>query len=134
MKWKKKGGALRAEAHGALFKIEETTLSVRNPAGNWEKCEPNANVENAKQRAENIAELYRQVAEIDAKQLAHRREVAAKLAERTPQEKAVHGLWTMWMRFSNMERFAARRLRPDLKNIFDLFDKLLEEQAHAAGV
>lgn len=129
MKWKRKGGCLRAEAHGVVFKIEETTLSFRNPDGGWEKCAENSEVEGAKERAENIADLYRQIAEHDAQQLAFRRETAAKLSERTPQQKAVFGLWQIWLRFSNVERFAARRLRPDLKGVFDTFDKLLEEQA-----
>lgn len=129
MKWKRKGGCLRAEAHGVVFKIEETTLSFRKPEGGWEKCQENSSVENAKERAEKIADLFRQVAEVDAKALAFRREAAAKLSERTPQEKAIFGLWQIWLRFSNMERFAARRLRPDLKEVFDLFDKLLAGQA-----
>lgn len=133
MKWKKKGGALRAEAHGVLFKIEETTLSLRNPSGNWEKCEPNANVENAKQRAEKIADLYGQVAEIDAKALAYRRQQAQKLASMPPEEKAIRDLFRIWQGFSNMERFAARKLKPGMCYIFDEFDKALEEQAHAAG-
>jgi hypothetical protein len=134
MKWKKKGGALRAEAHGVLFKIEENTLSLRNPAGGWEKCEPNANIENAKQRAENIAELYGKVAEIDAKELAYRRQQAQKLAVMPPEEKAIRNLFQVWQRFSNMERFAARKLKPGLCYIFDEFDKVLaEEKAHEAG-
>jgi hypothetical protein len=133
MKWKRKGGCLRAEEHGVVFKIEETTLSFRNPDGGWEKCAENSEVEGAKERAETIADLYRQIAEHDAAQLTLRRQAAQRLADMTPQQKSVRTLWEIWQRFSNMERFAARKLRPDLGYVFDVFDKRLEEDAHAAG-
>lgn len=127
MKWKKKGGCLRAEDAGVVFKIEETTLSLRNPSGGWETCEENASVEGAKERAEKLADIYRQLAEIDAKQLEARRARAAKLAARSPEEKAVENLFEMWQRFSNMERFAARKLKPSMCYLFDIFDKTLED-------
>lgn len=132
MKWKKKGGALRAESSGTLFKIEGTTLSVREPSGNWEKCSPNIDVEGAKERAKILADLYRQLAEHDAAQLTLRRQEAQRLASMDPNEKALLGLWEMWQRFSNMERFAARKLKPNMCYIFDIFDKELKGNAHEA--
>lgn len=129
MKWKKKSGALRAEAHGVIFKIEEIedefALSFRTPSGGWEKCETNSSMESAKDRAEKVADLYRQLAEHDARMLELRRSEAKRIANMDPAEKAIRTLFGMYREMSNMERFAARKMRPDLCYMFDEFDKAL---------
>jgi len=128
MKWKRKSGCLRAEAHGVLFKLDGLVLVFRDPAGGWSEASGEFDtVEAAKARAEEIASIYDRLATLENADLARRRDLAAKEAMRDPQEKALLKLWAIWERFSNMERFAARRLRPDMKHIFDAFDKILSE-------
>ena len=135
MKWKRKGGCLRAQDAEFQARIEgpgdEGTvfLSFKGADGSWWEPRAMPNIEAARRCAEELREVFANVTTRNAELLAKRREFAAKEAALSPDEKAIRNLWRIYQSWSPFERATARRVRPDMTGILDTFDKIMAEDA-----
>lgn len=133
MKWKRKGGCLRAQEGAFQVKIEgpgedgTVFLSFKGSDGAWYEPRAMQSVDAAKLCAEDLREAYVNVTTHNAELVARRRAMAAEDAAADPQEKSIRKLFDLWRGFGPFERAQARRLRPDLADVFDAYDRVLIE-------
>ncbi|MFA4971153.1 MAG: hypothetical protein WC683_00975 [bacterium] len=126
LRWKKKGGVLRATADRFQAKIEvvddQTRLSWKWDNGEW-RHEDLASLEEAQAHADIAARVGSEVLTETVARLAQRREEAARWEALSPTTKALIQGYNIWRRASESERDYLRARRPDVAEVFERIDK-----------
>lgn len=135
MKWKKKGGDWRCGEGSICMCVEPVDgkflLKWRDGSGAWDRGALYDDPMRARERGEEILDAMLQLEEAKRSLVAERRKICVeRQAEKdsmSSEEKALVRALKHYVNMSSVERAFVLHMRPDLKNVFDEFDSVIEE-------